>query len=285
MAKEKHNYPYNQTILTNFAAELFSTALFVFTGCGAAILAGPAIGALGIAIAFASAMFFTAILFSGFHRVQFNPGLTIAIYLCNIDLKSYSEEHNQYWFFHGRANLTAGWVLLKIAGQLIGAILGAALLLVLILTNIHHIDPAKLGLSQNGWGVGFQSEFTVWGAILVEVVGSLIIFYAITRSVRNYLTPIIVAIVGAIAFLAIHLLAYPVTGASLNFARSVGPEIVSFLSRFGRLEDGLGSDVAFTAFCNSLLELGVFLLASLLAGLVAGVLSRNIYPESDRDRR
>jgi len=155
----------------------------------------------------------------------------------------------------------------------------------LILTNIHHIDPAKLGLAQNGWGVGFQSEFNLWGALIAEILCSLIFFYMVARSLRNFITPIVVAAVGAIALISVHILAYPVTGASLNFARSFGPELVSFVSRFGRHQDGLGSDVAFVALCNSLIELSLFLFTSLLAGLLAGLLSRNIYPERDRDTR
>ncbi len=107
-----------------------------------------------------------------------------------------------------------------IVSQLIGGIIGAAILYMIMKGKVAGYDVAKQGLGQNGW-----SDFGLGAAILAEFVGTLIftiVILAVTGS--KGATPMAGLIIG-ITLMIVHLTVIPVTGTSVNAARSLGPAL------------------------------------------------------------
>lgn len=181
-----------------FLSELLGTFGLVFTGCGAVVvneISGGAIGHLGICTIFGLVVMAMVYSFGDVSGAHINPAVTIAFWLSGrFPLK----EVGPY-----------------VLAQCIGAVL-ASILLIYLFPN----DTTSLGAT------------LVSGAILQSFVFELVITFILM------LTIIMVATgskeVGTLAGIAIGaivavlaLLAGPITGASMNPARSLGPALIS----------------------------------------------------------
>jgi aquaporin Z len=187
-----------------YGAELFGTFALVFIGCGSAVLAGEYIGFLGISFAFGlvlMAMIYTIGSISGCH---INPAVTIAMY---VNDKINSRDALGY-----------------IAFQCIGAIIGAGLLLGIA---VGHPDYSIMdnGLGQNGYGDQSPAGFNAAACIIAEVVLTaifiLVIFGATKKSAPEGFAGLNIGL--TLAF--IHIVGIPITGTSVNPARSLGPAV------------------------------------------------------------
>ena len=194
MSKDCHKY----------LAELFGTAVLVLVGCSSIVLAGFGgafpIGIMGIGLTFGmtvTAMAYTIGPVSGCHL---NPSVTAAVWAAG-RMKS----QDAIWYM---------------VAQLAGGILGAFVLYLIVKGKITGYDVTKQGLGQNGW-----SAFNVEAAILAEFVGTLIfttVILAVTGTKGS--TPIAGLIIG-ITLMLMHFAFIPVSGASVNGARSLGPAL------------------------------------------------------------
>ena len=114
-----------------------------------------------------------------------------------------------------------------IGAQLVGAFIGAGLTLIILTGN----DPAALGLgavwvnAKPGLGIGF----------LAEVIGTAILVFTVFGAAVDGRAPAGFAgiVIGFIVY-GIIILVGPITGAALNPARQIGPEL---LGRRHRRED------------------------------------------------
>ena len=186
-------------------AEFIATLLFVFLGAGSVIVSGglpngdldpsrlAAIAlAHGLAIAF---LVFAIANISGGHM---NPAVTFAALLTN--------------------KISAARGLMYVAAQLGGAVVGAWLLLATI------PDAADTNLGAHALGPGV----TVTMGLLMEIVLTFVLVFVIfatavdPRGMGN-LAPLAIGM----AVLVDHLVAVPITGASMNPARSISPAVVS----------------------------------------------------------
>jgi MIP family channel proteins len=177
-------------------AEALGTFALVFAGCGAIVVDAKteALGHLGVAIAFGlviMAMIYALGHVSGAH---FNPAVTFAFALTR----------HFPW-----VRVIAYW-----AAQLVGALLAAALLRG-SLGNVAHVGAT---LPSGGSGQAF-----LWELVLSFLL--MFVIMAVATDTRAVGEAAAIAIGGTIALDA--LFGGPITGASMNPARSLGPALVA----------------------------------------------------------
>jgi MIP family channel proteins len=175
-----------------------ATFALVFAGCGAIVaddVYGGALGAVGIAVVFGlviMAMVYATGHLSGAH---INPAVTVA--------------------FTVTRHFPAREALVYVAAQLIGAAAGALLLLA-----VWPSAPANVGATAPTVGTGSALTYElVLTAILMFVI------VAVATDTRAVGAAAAIAIGGAVGLDA--LFGGPVTGASMNPARSFGPALAS----------------------------------------------------------
>ena len=108
-----------------------------------------------------------------------------------------------------------------VLAQLIGGLAAAGVLL-LVFNSILHCGALETFVT-NGYGHLSPGHFGLWGCALVEVLATfiLVMVYLTRNSDKN--TPI--ATFGAVV-VAAHFFSLPITGASLNPARSFGVAVI-----------------------------------------------------------
>lgn len=187
-------------------AEFFATLLFVFLGPGAVIASGITapgaqltadkllVIAIGHGLAIAVLVWASAHVSGG----HINPAVTFAAWIT------------------GRISLVKG--VLYIVAQLVGAVIGSALLMAVIPDNIQG------SLGAHGLGTG-MTETT---GLLAEIILTFALVGVVFMTAMHPKGP------GNVAPLAIglvvlidHLVGVPLTGASMNPARSFGPALVA----------------------------------------------------------
>ncbi len=171
--------------------EAIGTFALVFAGCGA--IAVDQLGDAGVAAAFGLAIMTMIYALGHVSGAHFNPAVTAA-------------------FAVGR-HFPAGRVLPYWAAQVAGAIV-AALVLRLSLGNV------PLGVTQPS---GSDAQAFVWEALLTSFL--MLVIVAIATDTRAVGQAAAIAIGAAVAVGA--LVGGPISGASMNPARSIGPAVVS----------------------------------------------------------
>ena len=180
------------------AAEAIGAFALVFAGCGAIVTEAEhpgSLGALGVALVFGlviMAMVYATGHLSGAHL---NPAVTVAFALSR----------------HFPAREAAAYV----AAQLLGAIAGAALLLA-----IWPSGPAELGTTAPSVAAGSALAYE---AMLTAIL--MFTIMAVATDTRAVGAGAAIAIGGTVGLDA--LFGGPITGASMNPARSLGPALVS----------------------------------------------------------
>jgi aquaporin Z len=187
-----------------YLAELVGTAVLVFIGCSAIVLGGfgasMPLGIIGIGITFGMAVTAMAYTIGPISGCHINPAVTAAVWAA------------------GRMNSrdAIGYIV----AQLIGGIIGALILYLIVRGRVQGYNIGTQGLGQNGW-----QAYTVWAAILAEFFATLIftlVILAVTGP--RGATPIAGLVIG-LTLMIIHFAFIPVSGASVNGARSLGPAI------------------------------------------------------------
>ncbi|OIJ26828.1 MIP/aquaporin family protein [Nocardioides luteus] len=231
------------TFIQKLAAEVIGTFILVFIGCGSvvAIVAGAShagqptwgLEVAAVGLAFGIAVVIGAYTFGRISGGHFNPAVTLGV-------------------------ATAGRISWKDAGayigaQFVGAIIGAIALFVIAISSGYN-SWNDGGLGANGFGDGAGTGIV--GAILVELVLTFIFVFVIlgVTDVRAGTNAAVAPLAIGLALAAIHFVGIPLTGTSVNPARSFGPALFS------------GTD--------ALIHLPVFLIVPALGGAIAGF----VYP-------
>jgi len=196
--------------MKKYIAELIGTFSLVLFGCGSAVIAGisqtgpSGIGLLGISIAFGFAVVAMAYAIGGISGCHINPAVTIGV-------------------------LTAGKMSIKdaigyIISQCVGAILGAFVLYV-ILSGKPGWQMNEWGLGSNGWGEGYLGAFDTASAFLIEAVMTFLFIFVILGTTSRFGNGAMAGLAIGVTLMLIHLVTIPVTGTSVNPARSLGPAL------------------------------------------------------------
>jgi len=79
----------------------------------------------------------------------------------------------------------------------------------------------------NGWGKGYQNEYGTASAFLIEAVLTFLFLFVILATTSKVGNSTMAGLAIGFTLLLIHLVAIPVTGTSVNPARSFGPAILA----------------------------------------------------------
>ncbi|MGH7669380.1 MAG: MIP family channel protein [Gemmatimonadaceae bacterium] len=232
-------------------AEMLGTALLVFFGVGVATLsfgfklAGPSLstGVIATALAFGLVMVIMAYAIGPISGAHINPAVTMGFL---VSRRMSAVDAISYW-----------------VAQIIGAIVGAWLLY-LIFSSIAGYSTATVGLGTDGYGAQSMINLGAGGAFLAETILTFaFVLVVLTVTTKTAATSISGLAIG-LALATVHLIGIPLTGTSVNPARSIGPALF------------VGG--AATA------QLWLFIVAPLLGGALAALVSTYLYPREDAPR-
>jgi len=235
-------------MIRKFAVEFLGTAILVFVAVGVATLmfgfkfagASVAAGVVATALAFGLTLLSLVYLIGPVSGCHINPAVTIGALLA------------------GRIPLAeaAGYWIAQFAGGIVGA---------LALWGTFSTSPkysrTATGLGTDGWGSQSMINIGVGGAFIFETVLSAIFVFIVLRVTSATANAATAAIAIGLTLTVVHLVGIPITGTSVNPARSLGPAIV----------------VGGTA----LSQVWLFIVAPLLGGLLAAGLHQLLYREAD----
>lgn len=199
-------------LYSKFIVELLGTFGLVLFGCGAAAVAGgttlagtAGLGLLGISVAFGLSVVVFAYAIGGISGCHINPAVTIGVWVA------------------GR--IPAKDAIIYIVAQFIGATLGAFVLSQILGGQLSGFLPGEWAFGSNGWGKGYQNEYGVGAAFLTETVLTALFLFVILGSTSKVGNGTMAGLAIGFTLLLIHLVAIPITGTSVNPARSFGPAI------------------------------------------------------------
>ena len=191
--------------MKRYISELIGTMVLVLFGCGSAAIAGSVLGNLGIAMAFGLSIVAMAYVIGDISGCHINPAVSIGMWI------------------DGR--MEAKDLIMYIVFQCIGAIIGTALLATLINTAPSLGGYMATGLGQNGFGAASSVGINVYGALITEIILTFVFVFTVLGVTRSEKTSVVAGIVIGLTLAFVHIMGIPLTGTSVNPARSLGPAL------------------------------------------------------------
>ncbi|MBV8700450.1 MAG: aquaporin Z [Bradyrhizobium sp.] len=189
------------------AAEAIGTFWLTFGGCGSAVIAAGVpqvgIGMLGVALAFGLTVLTMAYAIGHVSGCHLNPAVTVGLTV------------------GGR--FPAELVLPYIVAQVVGAIVGAALLYA-IASGAPDFSLAG-GFAANGYGEHSPGKYGLGAGFLSEALLTMMFLFVIMGATHGKAPAGFAPIAIGLALTLIHLISIRVTNTSVNPARSTGPAL------------------------------------------------------------
>jgi aquaporin Z len=235
-------------VVRKLIAETVGTGVLVFFGAGAATLVfgfrvtgtSEAAGVVVVALVFGLVLYALMYALGPISGCHVNPAITLsALLLGRIKL----QDAVMYWIC-----------------QFSGGLLGA-LMLWAVVSQSRGYTRARIGLGADGWGRASLVHIDLGGAFLAEVILTTVFVFVWLAVTGKETNPTAMGLVG-LALGLVHLVGIPLTGTSVNPARSLGPAAI----------------VGGTA----LNQVWLFILAPLVGAVVAAVLHGLLYGEPER---
>lgn len=191
--------------MKKYIAEMTGTMVLVLMGCGSAVFAGnlagtvgAGVGTIGVALAFGLSVVAMAYAIGGISGCHINPAITLGVYLSG---RMKGKDAAMYMVF-----------------QVIGAVIGSALLYALIATGAHD-GPTSTG--SNSFGEGETAQ-----AFLAEAVFTFIfVLVALGATDPKKGAGSLAGLAIGLTLTLVHIVCIPITGTSVNPARSIGPAL------------------------------------------------------------
>jgi MIP family channel proteins len=185
--------------MKKYLAEFLGTMVLVLMGCGSAVFAGTAqpfaaVGTLGVALAFGLSVIAMAYTIGKISGCHINPAITLGMLVAN---KISSKD-------------AAGYMV----AQVLGAILGSAILFVLA-QNSGSITTLTGANGYSDLTVAFVAE------ALFTFIFLLVVFGSTSKGSANGFAGLAIGL----SLVLIHIVCIPITGTSVNPARSIGPAL------------------------------------------------------------
>ena len=192
-----------------YFAEFLGTFVLVFMGCGSAVFATLlgiplTLALVGIAFAFGLSVLVMVYAIGSISGCHINPAITVSM-------------------------LAAGKISVRdsaayIVAQIAGAVVGAGLLYGIALGNPVY-SLALVGLGQNGFAEASPAGFSMASAFAAEAVLTFIFLLVIHGSTSDKAPKGFAGLSIGLSLVLIHIVGIPITGTSVNPARSLGPAI------------------------------------------------------------
>jgi aquaporin Z len=224
--------------MKKYLAELLGTFALIFIGCGSAVIAGQFVGFLGISFAFGLTVLAMVYAIGDISGCHINPAITIAMFVAKkIKMKD-----------------TVAYII----AQCMGAIIAAGILLLIASGNADY-SLAINGLGQNGYGLFSPSEYSLLSCFIAEFVLTFLFIFVVFGSTSKQDGKRFAGISIGLTLTFVHIVGIPITGTSVNPARSLGP--------------------AFFAGGEALAQLWLFWAAPILAGILVAIIWKYIFEE------
>lgn len=222
--------------MKKYLAELIGTFALVFIGCGSAVIAGQYIGFLGISFAFGLTVLAMVYAIGGISGCHINPAITVAM-LVTGKIKT---KH------------AVGYII----AQCIGAIIAAGVLFVIASGNADYSLSVN-GLGQNGYGSLSPAGYSLLACFIAEIVLTFLFIFVILGSTSERAPKGFAGLSIGLSLTFVHIVGIPITGTSVNPARSLGPAVF------------VGGE--------ALTQLWLFWVAPIIAGIIVAIVWKYIF--------
>ena len=192
-----------------YVAEFLGTFVLVFMGCGSAVFATLlgiplTLALVGIAFAFGLSVLVMVYAIGSISGCHINPAITVSMLAAGkISAKD-----------------TAAYIIAQVAG----AIVGAGILYAIAMGNPFY-SLALVGLGQNGFDSASPAGFSMASAFAAETILTFIFLLVIHGSTSDKAPKGFAGLSIGLSLVLIHIVGIPITGTSVNPARSLGPAI------------------------------------------------------------
>ena len=230
--------------MNKYISEMIGTMVLVLMGCGSAVFAGDTpgavstgVGTVGVAMAFGLSVVAMAYTIGGISGCHINPAITLGVYCSG-----------------GMGGKDA---LLYMIFQVIGGILGSTILFIRVSTGSHS-GPTMTG--SNGFGEGEMLQ-----AFIAETVFTFIfVLVALGATDKKKGAGKLAGLAIGLTLILVHIVCIPITGTSVNPARSIGPAL---------FEGG-----------SAIPQLWLFVVAPLTGSLASSIVWKTISHHSDKQQ-
>ncbi|MCL1793452.1 MAG: aquaporin [Oscillospiraceae bacterium] len=186
--------------IKKYCSEFIGTLVLVFMGCGSAVFLGcdPNGGHLAVALAFGLSIVAMAYVIGNISGCHINPAVSLAMLL--------------------RKKLGVVDFVGYVIAQIAGAVAAAGLLKLLLSFDLADLTG---GLGSNG----VANAGGAGGALIVEVILTFIFIFVILGVTSDESKGGVAGIVIGLTLTFVHIVGIPLTGTSVNPARSIGPAL------------------------------------------------------------
>lgn len=189
--------------MKKYIAEMIGTMVLVLLGCGSAIFnggVGTTAQVLTVAFAFGLSVVTMVYTIGNISGCHINPAITLGCYLSG---RISGKDTGMYMLF-----------------QTIGAIIASAILYILI--QGYEVNPAGTYTGANGYAET-TSTLTAFLAEAILTFVFVLVVLGVTDSKKG--APTMAGVAIGLALVMIHIVCIPITGTSVNPARSIGPAL------------------------------------------------------------
>lgn len=191
--------------MRRYLAELIGTFILVVGGVGSAVLAGGKIGYTGVSLAFGLSLLAMVYAIGPVSGCHINPAVTVGALLTR--------------------KIPPRDAALYIVAQIVGGIVGAAVILLIANGVPSGYSAATSGLGANGYAEHSPAGYSLLSAFVAEVVLTMFLVFTVLGSTDDKAPIGFAGLAIGLVLTVIHLVGIPITNTSVNPARSIGPAL------------------------------------------------------------
>ncbi len=195
--------------MKKYVAEFIGTFVLVLFGCGTAALSGGiggVTGIVGIALAFGLSIVAMAYCIGSVSGCHINPAVSFGMLLAKrMSFKDF-----------------IGYVI----AQFLGAIAASGVLTVIVNSSPALGGITQAGLGADGFGALSYINIDMTGALIVEIILTFVFVLVVLGVTASEKMGSVAGIVIGLTLAFVHIMGIPLTGTSVNPARSFGPALL-----------------------------------------------------------